>query len=168
MTLDHDVITWNSPYTPQIEYNKQGLLCLEFKRTYSHYQKVSLCHMVTDMFRMAKIYYYRYWSNIAQFEDATCASFQIRQILVGHVPGMPGSFPRHRLQRKPLNRGAGENVPGILGACIIRNFTYLLRSPWDQDMACFLLWFNISRSTLTSGLTPGIQLSHCPSTFWTW
>ena len=67
-------------------------------------------------------------------------------------PGMPGKFPRHRLQRKPrssdpgmhhgtcvthvpwcmsgsLNRGCGENVPGIPGACATRNFTYLARGP---------------------------------------
>ena len=62
-------------------------------------------------------------------------------------------FPRHRLQRKPLvndpgmhhgtclthvswcmsgslNRGGGENVPGISGACATPNFTYLARGPW--------------------------------------
>ena len=61
-------------------------------------------------------------------------------------------FPRHRLQRNPLvsdtgthhgtcatqvpwwmsgslTRGSGENVPGILGACTTRNFTYLTRDP---------------------------------------
>ena len=62
------------------------------------------------------------------------------------------SFPRHRLQRKPLvgdpsthhstcithvpwcmsgslTRGDGENVPGIPGACATLNFTYLARGP---------------------------------------
>ena len=62
-------------------------------------------------------------------------------------------FPRHRLQRKPLvsdpdmhhgtcvthvpwcmsgslNRGCGENVPAIPGACATRNITYLVRGPW--------------------------------------
>ena len=54
-------------------------------------------------------------------------------------------FPRHRLQREPLvsdpdmrhdtchdacwNRGGGENVPSIPGACATRNFTYLARGP---------------------------------------
>ena len=61
-------------------------------------------------------------------------------------------FPRHRLQRRPLvcdpgmhhdtcvthvswcmsgslTRGGGENVPGIPGACAIRNVTYLARGP---------------------------------------
>ena len=61
-------------------------------------------------------------------------------------------FPRHRLQRKPLvsdpgvhhgtcvthvpwcmsgsqTRGGGENVPGIRGACVTRNFTYMVRGP---------------------------------------
>ena len=59
-------------------------------------------------------------------------------------------FPRHRVQRKPidsdpdmhhgtcvthvpwcmsglLTRGDGANVPGIPGACVTRNFTYLVR-----------------------------------------
>ena len=70
-----------------------------------------------------------------------------------HALGMPGTFPRHRLQRKPLvsdpgmhhvtyvthlpwcmsgslARGGGENDPGIPGACTTRNFTYLVRGPW--------------------------------------
>ena len=61
-------------------------------------------------------------------------------------------FPRNRRQRKPLfndpgmhhgtcvthvpwyipgllTPGGGENVPGIAGACVIRNFTYLVRDP---------------------------------------
>ena len=61
-------------------------------------------------------------------------------------------FPRHGFQRKPLVkdpgthhgtcvthvpwcmsgseiRGVGENVPGIPGACVTRNFTYLARGP---------------------------------------
>ena len=60
-------------------------------------------------------------------------------------------FPRHRLQRPPvgdpdmhygtcvthvpwcmsgsLTRGDGENVPGIPGACAIRNIKYLVRGP---------------------------------------
>ena len=61
-------------------------------------------------------------------------------------------FPRHRFQRNPLvndhgmhhgtcvthvpwcmsgshTRGVGENVPGIPGACVTRNFTYLARGP---------------------------------------
>ena len=29
-----------------------------------------------------------------------------------------------------LTRGGGENVPGIPGACAIRNITYLVRGPW--------------------------------------
>ena len=67
------------------------------------------------------------------------------------------SFTRHRLQRKPLvsdpgmhhgtcvtqvpwcmsgslNRDGGENVPGIAGACAIRNFTYLARGPLPREM----------------------------------
>ena len=68
-------------------------------------------------------------------------------------------FPRHRLQRKPLvsdpgiHHGTcvrhvpwcmswsltsvgGENVPGILGACATRNFTYLARGPWLGAVLC--------------------------------
>ena len=62
------------------------------------------------------------------------------KLRVAHAPGMPGTFPRERLQRKPLvsdpimhhgtcvthvpwcisgslTSGCGENVPGIPGAC---------------------------------------------------
>ena len=64
-------------------------------------------------------------------------------------------FPRHWLQRKPLVsdpvmhhgtcvthvpwcmsgsliREGEENVPGIPGACASRNFTYLVRGPWQR------------------------------------
>ena len=74
---------------------------------------------------------------------------------LAHAPGMLGTFPRHRLQRKPLvsdpgmhhgtcvthvpwcmsgslTRNGGENVPGIPGACATRNFAYLVRGPWLQ------------------------------------
>ena len=61
-------------------------------------------------------------------------------------------FPHHWLQRKPLvsdsgmphvpwcmsrslTRGGGENVPGIPGACVTRNFRYLVRGPW-QGICC--------------------------------
>ena len=33
-----------------------------------------------------------------------------------------------------LTRGSGENVPGILGACATRNFTYLARGPFSFKM----------------------------------
>ena len=32
--------------------------------------------------------------------------------------------------RFPLNLAAGENVPGIPGACATHKFTYLVRGPW--------------------------------------
>ena len=74
------------------------------------------------------------------------------KLRVVHAPGMPGTFSRHRLQRKPLvsdpgmhhgtgvtyvpwrmwgslTRGGGENVPGIPCACATRNFTCLARGP---------------------------------------
>ena len=45
---------------------------------------------------------------------------------VTHVPWcMPGS-----LTRVSFEVGGGENVPGITGACAIRNFTYLVRGPY--------------------------------------
>ena len=75
--------------------------------------------------------------------------------LVVHAPGMPGTFPRHRLLRKPLvsdpdihhgtcvthvpwcmsgsvSRGGGENVPGTPGACATLDCTYLARGPWSK------------------------------------
>ena len=74
------------------------------------------------------------------------------KLRVAHAPGMAGTFSRHRLQRKQLDsdldmhhgrcathvpwcalgsltRGGRENVPGIPGACITLNFTYLARTP---------------------------------------
>ena len=67
-----------------------------------------------------------------------------------------GRFPHHRLQGKPivsdpsmhygtcvkhmswcmsgsLTHDSGENVPGIPDACATRNFTYLIRGPWDDN-----------------------------------
>ena len=82
------------------------------------------------------------------------ASYQIHNNTGAHAyaPGMPGTFPRHQLQRKPLvsdpvcitarashvpwcmsgslTRGGGENAPCIPGACATRNFAYLVRGPW--------------------------------------
>ena len=82
------------------------------------------------------------------------ASYQIRKIAGCAYAGIAGNvFPRLRLQRKPLvsdpdmhhgtcvthvpwcmsgslNRGGGENVPGIPGTCANRNLTYLARGPW--------------------------------------
>ena len=85
---------------------------------------------------------------------------------VAHAPRMPGTFSRHRLQRKPLvshpsihhgacitqvpwcmsgslTRGGGENVPSIPGACPNRNFTYLARGPCGQrNISCGLWWYH--------------------------
>ena len=59
-----------------------------------------------------------------------------------------------------LTHGGGENVPGIPGACATRNFTYLVRGPWD----------NISQ-TRTRRLVPH-ELWHAPSEYrgdkWLW
>ena len=86
------------------------------------------------------------------------------KLRVAHSPGMPGIFPRHRLQRKPLVsdpgmhygtcathvpwcmlvsliNGGGENVPGINGACATSKFTYLARGPWSMvDVLHSLCW----------------------------
>ena len=86
------------------------------------------------------------------------ASCQIRQIAGAHAPGMPGTFfpttagkqSRHASRhvrdaravmhagtansRFPLNSAAGENVPGIPGACTTRDFTYLVRGPWSKQI----------------------------------
>ena len=68
-------------------------------------------------------------------------------------------FPRNQLQKKPiasdldmhhgmcvthvpwcmsgsLTHGGVENVPGIPGACVTRNFTYLERGPWFPCTPC--------------------------------
>ena len=85
---------------------------------------------------------------------------------VVYAPGMPGTFLRHWLQRKPLvsdpvmhydtcathmpwymsgslTRGDGVNVPGIPGACATCNFRYLARGPWHVHVCllCFVsMW----------------------------
>ena len=69
------------------------------------------------------------------------------KLWVAHAPGMPGMLPCHRRQRKPLVSDPGMhhgtcithvgiayprrwgNIPGIPGACAIRNFTYRERGP---------------------------------------
>ena len=61
-------------------------------------------------------------TNLAYFTDAflrqSCASawasYQICRIVVAHAPGMPGTFYRHRLQKKSL-----VNYPGMHhGTCV--------------------------------------------------
>ena len=37
-------------------------------------------------------------------------------------------------QRFPLKSAAGENVPGIPGACATCNFPYLVRGPWGDEL----------------------------------
>ena len=87
--------------------------------------------------------------NMAMWSDNGPLTRYVK-LRVAHAPGMPGTFPRHRLQRKTLvsdpgmhhgtcvthvpwcisgslTRGGGENLPGIPGACATRNFTYLAR-----------------------------------------
>ena len=88
------------------------------------------------------------------------AFYQIRKIAGCACAGNAGDvFRRHRLQRKPLvsdpgmhhgtcvthvswcmsgslSRGGGQNVPGIPGACVTHNFTYLVRGPWYSCQGC--------------------------------
>ena len=42
--------------------------------------------------------------------------------------------------RFPFNSAAGENVPGIPGACATRNFTYLVRGPWCGRLLVCSSW----------------------------
>ena len=87
------------------------------------------------------------------------ASYQIRKLRPAHAPGIPGTFPRHRLYRKPLvcdpvmhvpwcmsgslTRGGGETVPGILGACATHNFVYLVRGLLHKHSFPNFLYFKI-------------------------
>ena len=80
------------------------------------------------------------------------------KLRVAHVPECREGFPSHQLQRQALvsdpcmqngtcvthvpwcmsgslTHGGGENVPGIPGACAARNFTYLARCPWIDNIA---------------------------------
>ena len=82
-------------------------------------------------------------------------------------------FPRHRLQRKPpvgdpgmhhgtcvmhvpwcmsgsLTRSDGENVPGIPGACAIRNFKYQVICPWPEKRTIETLSYLVHTVTMTS------------------
>ena len=63
------------------------------------------------------------------------------KLQVAHARKCLERFPHHWLQRKThvpwcmsesLTRGGRENVPGIPGACAIRNYAYLIRGPWEQ------------------------------------
>ena len=94
---------------------------------------------------------------------STWVSCQIRKIAGAHAPGMPGTFsPPPRVSDPDMHHGTcvthvpwcmpgsltssflwsrrqGKNVPGIPGACTTRNFTYLVRGPWDQVMDSCLM-----------------------------
>ena len=79
----------------------------------------------------------------------------IYRVTVGNASEMPGTFSPPSISKKPLlsdpdmhhgtcvtqvpwcmpkslTRGGGKNVPGIPGACVTHNFTYLARSPLCQ------------------------------------
>ena len=90
------------------------------------------------------------------FHNAQWASCQIKKSVGCACAGNAGnSFPRQRLQRKPLvidpgmhhgtcvtrvpwcmsgsiTCGVGKNVPDITGACATRVFTYLIRGSYNQ------------------------------------
>ena len=92
------------------------------------------------------------------------------------------SFPRHRLQRKPLvgdpgmhhgtcvthvpwsmsgslTRGGGENVPCIPIACATRNFTYLVRGPCIFIFCC--RYETITQDFVTPCAKPCSQCQQC-------
>ena len=46
-----------------------------------------------------------------------------------------------------LTRSCGENVPGIAGACATRNFTHMLRGPWDSYQVFIILYLSILLTT---------------------
>ena len=113
--------------------------------------------------------------KIIYLYDKTCkiitpwASYQIRKIVCAHAPWNAGNvFPatagkrsRHASRhvrdaravmhagganlRFHLKSAAGENVPGIPGACATRNFTHLARGP--------LQWRHISITRSESAVT---------------
>ena len=51
---------------------------------------------------------------------------------------------RDRWLAVPFEVGGGENVPGILGACATRNFTYLVKGPCMEHFVGFLFCFVVS------------------------
>ena len=60
------------------------------------------------------------------------------RLRVAHVPGILGTFSSPLRVSDPDRQlavsfevGGGENVPDIPGACATRNFTYLVRGPWN-------------------------------------
>ena len=88
-------------------------------------------------------------------------------------------FPRHRLQRKPLvsdpgvrhcmcvthvpwcmsgslARGGGENIPGIPGACVTRNLTYLGWGPCAYKQGWCWSTFNVG---FLSSMSANFQIS---------
>ena len=47
--------------------------------------------------------------------------------------------------RFPFKSAAGENVPGIPGACATRNFAYLARGPWTRNHIHYKVGWNYFR-----------------------
>ena len=113
------------------------------------------------------------------------------KLRVVYVPGCRKRFPCHWFKRKPpvsdpdiqhgtcvthvpwcisgsLTRGGVENVPGILGACTTRNFTYLTKGPCSvrskgtlrREFACLKLQILFKTMHLKISLAKYRQL--CP------
>ena len=104
------------------------------------------------------------------------------KLRAAHASGMPGTFSRHRLQRKPLAydpclhhpcawrtcrvacRSGRKNVPGIPGTCATRNFTYLARGPceWNTKMetaTAFEISSTILKEIWDPTVRPGVQFN---------
>ena len=106
---------------------------------------------------------YLYINPVGLIQLLAWASYQIRKIEGCACAGNDGNvFPRHWLQRKrlisdpgmyhgtcithvpwcmsgSLISGGGDNAPGIPGACVTRNFTYLTRGPCMSACVCWCL-----------------------------
>ena len=79
------------------------------------------------------------------------------KVRIAYAPGMPGTFSPPRASdsdmhhaRVVMHTGIANNrlplksvVPSIPGACSTRNFSYLVREPWQSQM------IGITRSYLT-------------------
>ena len=127
-------------------YQCMGLVALSplYQAQRQNYEMLS--HLI-----YSKLFYGSHWLHYVMglLPDTQNCGLRIRQ-------ECRERFPRHRLQRKPLvndpgmhhgtcvthvpwcmsgllNRGGGEIVPNIPGACATRIFEYLARCPWSQS-----------------------------------
>ena len=134
------------------------VFCENCRVNWSCYNRIAL-YAITMSLCPGLLRHFRVTTNVGNqgFSILTCHGPRTiyLKLRVAHVPGMPGTFLRHRLQIKPLvidpgthhgthvpasmsgslTRGGGENVSGIPGACATRNFTYLARGPLPGSTA---------------------------------